>query len=93
MNHNSNHNRKRHLSIATFTCIDQPTIKRARSITNHKQSSIVESHALNHEDAKIEHKDLIEFKHKLNNTIPGLIPSLSNIDKIDNDNDEDSASS
>lgn len=54
---------------------------------NYKQSSIVESHALNHEDAKIEHKDLIEFKQKLNNTIPGLIPSVTNIDKIDKDND------
>ena len=93
MNHNCNQNRKRHLSIANFTCIDKPPIKRTRSITNHKQSSIVESHALNHEDAKIEHKDLIEFKHKLNDTIPGLIPSLSNIDKVDNNNDEVSASS
>ena len=93
MNHNCNQNRKRLLSVATFTCTDQPPIERTWSITNHKQSSIVESHALNYEDANREHKDLIEIKHKLNNIIPGLIPSLSNIHKIDNDNDEDSASS
>lgn len=72
MEYKPNHNRKRHLSFSTFTCIHQPPIKRRRLTTidsNDNQS----------------HNDLIKFTHKLNNKIPGLISSLSNIEKGEDD--------